>query len=157
MQTSKRKNDRFVVNNYEAILSNIESDVIFHSLFFLSIEYHMLWFKFRIINNSFQVDIRIASIAGKIHAIICFVEAPTSHIVLYDNENGRITGPESLEIHDIITKSIGASIIDIKLDNMSEINENKVYNNSMNDVVKKLYNSNVSLVHMFFLRRKEFI
>ncbi|KAE9551675.1 hypothetical protein FO519_005115 [Halicephalobus sp. NKZ332] len=113
--TSKRRNDKFVVNNYEALLSNIDADI----------------------------DIRIALIADRPHAIICFVEAPTSQIILYDNEIGRVTDSEALELHDIFTKSAGASILNFKLDSAFETHKEQDFGeNAVNDVVRKLYQSN---------------
>uniref|UniRef100_A0AC34G0I1 Uncharacterized protein n=1 Tax=Panagrolaimus sp. ES5 TaxID=591445 RepID=A0AC34G0I1_9BILA len=108
--TSKRKNDRFIVNNYEALLTNINANI----------------------------DLRIATIAGHTHLIICFAEAPTSEIMLYDIEEGRVTGPEAVEIHDIICKAIGASIVNFKLESLisNDKNYNSPSSSDVNDIVK---------------------
>jgi hypothetical protein len=112
--TSKRKNDKFIVNNYEALLTNINANV----------------------------DLRIATIAGHTHLIICFSEAPTSEIMLYDMEEGRVTGPEAVEIHDIICKAIGASIVNFKLESLISNDQNYTYPSSdVNDIVKRFYRS----------------
>uniref|UniRef100_A0AC34Q5K2 C2 domain-containing protein n=1 Tax=Panagrolaimus sp. JU765 TaxID=591449 RepID=A0AC34Q5K2_9BILA len=115
LQISKRKNDQFVVNNYEALLSNIETDI----------------------------EVRVALITNRIHLIICPATAPTSQIILYDNESGRITGPETLELHNIINKAIGAAVVDFELDSLVENGKSQPNEGStINDVVKRLYHSN---------------
>uniref|UniRef100_A0A7E4V827 C2 domain-containing protein n=1 Tax=Panagrellus redivivus TaxID=6233 RepID=A0A7E4V827_PANRE len=112
---SKQKNDRYLVNSYEALLSNIHA----------------------------EVDIRLAQIADHPHLVICFCEAPKSEIILYDTQLGRISGPEANQIHDLVNKSIGASIVNLKLNSLLDPEGGLNYQTdaTVNDAVKRLYRS----------------
>ena len=54
-----------------------------------------------------------------------------------------------MELHDILTKSAGASILNFKLDSVPEYYNEQNFGENVNDVVRKLYHSNVSTFYLW--------